>query len=216
MLILAAPIVLSACGSSASKSTAQSRTSIPQSSDTNETYRSPASSIKQTTVEVVGPIDAAGQLAPNLKITKNGRGSCWENSMADPSSTIWRCFLGNYIFDPCFSNSYGQSNTVYCMNPPWDTSVTEIRLTAALPKTDVNTPQPGGPFPWGMEFVNGTKCVINTGTGVAIGNINLNYICGKNGFSSSLNQKVQLWTAFYDASPNSSVLTSVKVKIAWY
>src|SRR4051812_41136067 len=55
-----------------------------------------------------------GEIATGVNVSKSGNGYCWEGSIADTRSDAWRCFLGNLILDPCFSNETATSDFVIC------------------------------------------------------------------------------------------------------
>ena len=41
-------------------------------------------------------------------------GRATKGSLADVRPDAWRCFLGNLILDPCFSNETGTTGFVIC------------------------------------------------------------------------------------------------------
>src|SRR5512133_1075667 len=44
-----------------------------------------------------------GRIAPGIHVARTARGYCWTTSGVEGGRDTWRCFLGNLIYDPCFS-----------------------------------------------------------------------------------------------------------------
>lgn len=88
----------------------------------------------QTSSHIFAPFNG-GSVAAGVKITKAADGYCWTGSSSDSGRPdAWRCFLGNYILDPCFSNEADISGFVLCAASPWS-SVMKLRLTKSLPRS---------------------------------------------------------------------------------
>jgi hypothetical protein len=59
------------------------------------------------------------------------RGYCWTGSLAINRYDAWRCLVGNFISDPCFSSDIA-TGYVVCPNGLINGGI-EIRLTRGLP-----------------------------------------------------------------------------------
>jgi hypothetical protein len=121
-----------------------------------------------TQVHHVSPVDSTGQLKPGYRVTDSGKGYCWTTSFVNPG--LYRCFRGNFIMDPCWSNA-GQT-AVFCLAAPWSHSVTRLRLTRRLPPTS-----PGRSFLWGMTLRSGLQCAEPGGTHDRWHGHDVNYLC---------------------------------------
>jgi len=115
--------------------------------------------------------------------TKSVSGYCWTGSLAAPRNDAWRCFVGNGIYDPCFSST-AAPGVVLCPNYEL-TSDIQIRLTRPLPlkQADHGTASVHG-HPWLIELETFTvpnggspRCEISTGATNVIDGTRLNYFC---------------------------------------
>ncbi len=94
-------------------------------------------------------------------------GSCWTNSIAAPfRADAWRCTVGNSISDPCFEIP-GSTSTLLCnINPtvPTSTSTFVLKLTKALPASQIPPGLPPNNWAWLVQLGDGTLCTPFTGT----------------------------------------------------
>jgi hypothetical protein len=159
-----------------------------------------------------------GTVATGLTIAKTARGHCWEGSIADGRADAWRCFLGNYILDPCFSNGQSLSRFVLCAASPWSRLV-KLRLTKNLPLAFANH-NPGWPTvrpPWAIKLVGGPRCVAVTGATGAIAGLGLDYSCSNGGLLAGRpHRKGRSWTIFYAPSYRAKELGTRHISEAWW
>ena len=125
--------------------------------------------------------------------TKNEKGYCWTISIATPSNErAWKCFVGNFIHDPCFETEDGK---IVCdVDPEVGGSGFELKLTKDLPLRE-------GPFleidqPWLVKFDNGIICGAITGSAGFIGEDSFHYSCDKEAvILGEINTDNPIWTA---------------------
>lgn len=130
--------------------------------------RAPGRAVAATYVHHVSPINKVRKLKRGYRVTAAGRGSCWTSSFLHPE--LFRCFLGNYIEDPCWPEGRGAS--VLCLPRPWSRDVTRIRLTKRLPQ-----PSPGRGAIWGLTLLSGNRCQVPGGTHEVWRGHDVNYYC---------------------------------------
>jgi hypothetical protein len=155
-----------------------------------------------------------GKLAAGLQASSSGRGYCWTASIADGRADAWRCFRGNLILDPCFSNGRSAKPYAVCPRAPWAKKVTLLRLTKPLPLAEGNKGG-GGAEPWGIVSSNGQRCLALTGATDLIDGEPIRYGCEKGGvLVGSPNRSAALWTIYF-APKGSRRLTRVAISDAW-
>ena len=131
------------------------------------------------------------QAGPSNKITKTRiityipqipsekrDGSCWTNSNIVQRSDVWRCMIGNEIFDPCYTAR--DKTTIICDALPEIENPTGfvLKLTKPLPIPDVSK----GPFSSAsmIELEDGTICNFISGASGATDGVRIeriNYSC---------------------------------------
>lgn len=109
--------------------------------------------------------------------TRSASGYCYTGSLTINRSDAWRCFVGNYLYDPCFSSPRA-GGVVICPNLQVNGG-TEIRLTKSLPFGQAD---PGGPSlrdqPWNIQLTNGRHFAFSSGASDVVHGVRLNYFCG--------------------------------------
>jgi hypothetical protein len=103
----------------------------------------------------------AGKVAPGLTVTATRSGDCPGASLVSSRIYAWRCFQGNLIRDPCFSQP-PKSAIVVCPQAPWNRRVLVLRLTRPLPTGWVGIRQKGN-FPWAVITADGRHCTSYAG-----------------------------------------------------
>ena len=156
-----------------------------------------------------------GKLASGLRVSERGPGSCWEGSIADGRSDAWRCFLGDLILDPCFSNGRSSQPYVVCPKAPWSARVTLLRLTKPLPLSNANKDRQAAVWPWGIVTSNRQRCLLITGATSRIAGQWISYGCESGGdLLGKPNRQAPTWTIFF-AAKGSKHLTRVAISDAW-
>lgn len=179
------------------------------------TWASGALAATRTTASVYEAFTSQGVIVPRVEVKS---GSCWENSIVLERDDAWRCFIGNDIYDPCFS-SQRASGVVVCVQAPWSGTGIEIRLTKPLPKP-FREPAPSTSLePWGIQIASGQDCIISSGMGpAAIHGRNLNYYCSphfKIGLWGFPDRTTQPWTIFIAPLNTTALSQRVAIRHAW-
>jgi hypothetical protein len=108
--------------------------------------------------------------------TTSKRGYCWTGSLAAVRDDAWRCFVGNFIFDPCFSSAQ-DPGVVICPNPSLSGGI-KILLTRGLPRRDADQGLPSlFNDPWNIELTDGRHCTFSSGASNVVAGNRLNYFC---------------------------------------
>ena len=118
---------------------------------------------------IISCIPAMSQAASSKKITKTRiikftpsvpsekrEGSCWTNSNIIQRPDVWRCMIGNEIFDPCYTAQ--DKTTIVCDSKPdiEKPSGFVLKLIKPLPAPDVpNRPSASASM---LELEDGTIC----------------------------------------------------------
>lgn len=125
--------------------------------------------VKATVVRRVSPLNAKGHLRARYTVTSTHRGYCWTTS--EVNGHLYRCFMGNYVMDPCWKESGRHS--VVCLTEPWSKKVIRLKLTKHLPAKDSY-----GPGIWGLRIGGvGVNCVVAMGATGTVGTHFISYFC---------------------------------------
>jgi len=107
--------------------------------------------------------------------SESHEGTCWSESIAAYTNTkAWRCYSGDFIYDPCFETDVGR---VVCgVDPEDEKSGFELKLTKPLPER--------GNFSdrtkriWRLKLSNGLICRPFMGTAGLVDGEYYYYNCG--------------------------------------
>ncbi len=207
--LAATALLVAACGGGRTKTITQTVSALPAS--TTATTAAAA-----TEVRIFTPVSPSG--APTIKITKTADGRCWEGSLVAPRREAWRCFLGNYIEDPCFTAGY--EDVVCPTGGPWTGEGVEIRLSE--PVTSVasanESQQPESINPWALELADGKRCIFASGASSFVDSLRQNYLClplGTFSLYGSPKRETTPWT-IYSGTTNASQLTTTTIRVVWF
>jgi hypothetical protein len=161
-----------------------------------------------------------GRLNTSLHVAQTRRGFCWAGSLADSGRTdAWRCFIGNVIYDPCFSDpSKRAQRFVVCASTPWSRRVTKLVLTRRLPLGQRNPA--GSPLrraPWAIQLASGKRCLALTGATGTIAGRGVAYGCLGGGYLLGEPRRAKpTWTIFYAAGYKARRASRVAIEEAWW
>jgi hypothetical protein len=212
-LLAATALLVTACGSGGTKTVTQT-VSAPPAAGTLATTTTTAAAA--TEVRIFTPVSPSA--TPMIKITKTADGRCWEGSLVAPRREAWRCFLGNYIEDPCFTAGY--EDVICPTGGPWTGEGVEIRLSepvSSIPKAN-ESQQPESINPWALELTDGKRCIFASGATSVVDSLRQNYLCPPLGtiwLYGSPKRETAPWT-IYSATSSVSQLTATTIRIVWF
>ncbi len=167
-----------------------------------------------TTATVFRAFSDHGPIVPRVRVKS---GYCWESSAVTVRDDAWRCFVGNLIYDPCFSSAFAPG-VVVCPTP-WNDTGVEIRLSKPLPKGFGHTAPSRALQPWAIQTASGADCVLASGAGPpAIHGNRLNYYCGpesKAGLWGFPDRTTEPWTILSAAVDATVLSRRVAIRRAW-
>ncbi len=173
-----------------------------------------ASAASNTQTHIYQAFTSSGK--PAIKITKTVKGTCNGGAAAINRNDAWRCFAGNYVYDPCFSSSKAKGILV-CPGNPWNSSGVELKVSGKLKYGDHGKPSTAG-MPWAIETTAGLKCAIDTGATTVVQKQRLNYFClkSKDGLWGSPSRKHEPWTIYIAPSTAKKLSKTAAIETAWF
>jgi hypothetical protein len=149
-------------------------------------------------------------------------------SQSSKRTDAFRCFAGDYIYDPCFvaDEPPGPTNVV-CPADPRTTTVWEVQTTPPTkPSSEaISVPDPiSSHDPWAVLLSNGTVCYYNTGTHDFQADLGVTYACGEPSFTGfvsrgqvigDVDRTKESWTALYSPS-RAQPYKSTRIRMAWF
>ena len=162
-----------------------------------------------TRVVLYTPYGIDGRLQSGFTATSAVQGSCWTSSLSSTRPDAWRCMIGNFIHDPCFSDS--AKTQVACPSDPFEKAVLIIDLDKALPAHSGSS----GQSPWAVRLANGTICSFITGATGVVAGMRLNYGCTDKGWVlGDVDRSSQPWRVFYTRNIQSGDYVQIDVSEA--
>src|SRR5262249_48677240 len=149
-----------------------------------------------TTLHLFSPFGPSG-LAPGVHVAKTVSGYCWTWSDTDWRSDAYRCFVGNYIYDPCFADAVSSAKFAVCPTSFPGSKVIRIRLTRKLPSPH-KVSNPTRHPPWAVRLASGRWCEFLSGATSTIAGLRINYGCHGGGvLLGNAHRHSATWTIFY-------------------
>ncbi len=146
----------------------------------------------QTTATIFRAFSSAG--VPTIQVQSKS-GHCFAPSLTSNRGDAWRCLVGNFILDPCFSSTKARG-VVVCPDRQLNGGIM-IRLTRGFPRP-ANRSQPSlATIPWNIELANGQHCLLSSGASTVIHGVRLNYFCDpgtRYGLWGFPNRRAEPWT----------------------
>jgi hypothetical protein len=176
----------------------------------------PASAVARTTTTatIFHAFKADG--TPTLH-TRSKSGSCFTGALTINRSDAWRCIVGNFLFDPCFSSALAPGKVI-CPNAQVNGGI-EIRLTKGLPRAMGDHRRPSlRDQPWNIQLTNGRHCVFSSGASNFVNGLRLNYFCGssgKLGLWGFPTRKTEPWTILSGPSTAKHLHARSAIRRAW-
>ncbi len=133
--------------------------------------------------------------APTIP-TRSRSGHCYTGSLTINRNDAWRCFVGNGLYDPCFSSVHAPG-IVVCPDRRLTGGI-KIHLTRGLPLRFADPGKPSlGNQPWDIELMNGQHFAFSSGATNVVRGVRLNYFCGAScnyGLWGYPTRRTQPWT----------------------
>jgi hypothetical protein len=170
-------------------------------------------SAPRTTVTIYHAFASSGLIVPHVRVVS---GYCWTQSGTSGRYDAWRCFVGNFIYDPCFSSPLQNAKVVVCPHPPNDTGVA-IRLTRPLPASFAHTPPTKHLPPWIVQTTSGQVCQFASGASAIDHGVRENYFCGgSNGMAlwGYPDRQTEPWTIMETPSDASNLSGAKRVALS--
>src|ERR671931_2797042 len=123
-----------------------------------------ASATAPTERLIYSPFATDGSLLQRLKVTTHTVGTCATGSYVVARAGTYRCFDGNVIRDPCFSDARASTASgepvVACVESPWARAAVSLHLDGE--PSSAGQAAPGRP-PWALQLASGPRCVFAEG-----------------------------------------------------
>jgi hypothetical protein len=149
--------------------------------------------------------------------TRSRSGQCFTGSLTINRDDAWRCFVGNFLFDPCFSSALAPGRVV-CPNSKLTGGI-EIRLTKALPRSMGDHARPSlHDQPWNIQLTDGRHCLFSSGASNVVDGVRLNYFCdssGAFGLWGFPTRKSEPWTILGAGSTAKHLHARRAIRRAW-
>ena len=172
-----------------------------------------AAAVSRTHASVYEPFGSNGAVIGHVKVAS---GYCFTGSEVTARDDSFRCFVGNFLYDPCLRSPVDRGVVVCPI--PWNGTGTEIRLTKPLPTAATHTPPSLALEPWALETTSGARCLLAGGASNVVGGVRLNYFCGaraKYGLWGYPSRRSPLWTIFEAPFSAHSLHHRVAIARAW-
>jgi hypothetical protein len=133
----------------------------------------PAAARLTTKATIFRAFNSAG--VPTIPV-RSKSGYCFTGSLTINRGDAWRCFVGNQIYDPCFSSSKAPGEVI-CPGLQVGGGI-RIRLTRAFPRQYGDSGSPSlRNQPWDIGLATGQHCAFASGASNVIHGVRLNYFC---------------------------------------
>jgi len=174
-----------------------------------------------TELAEVAPVDAREQPVPGLTVSQTGDGTCEGGSDSVTGAPDYRCFSGNFVYDPCWAvaSSTTPTKSVLCMTDPWDSSV--VKIVTTTPLTETGPAKPDYSIPWAVRLTSGQQCLGAQGAHSQYAGQPVDFYCtGSNMvLLGGIDQSAPTWTMkslLSNGAGGFSTESTVQVSLAWY
>lgn len=120
--------------------------------------------VRPTETRYAAPVDGNGRELGSIKVSGTVSGSCTAGSDVIGNVSVYRCFAGNEVYDPCWASvtpGSASAGGALCLRAPWSTSAVKVvahGISAGIKvsPTDQNAP-------WGVRLVTRQRCLAEQG-----------------------------------------------------
>jgi hypothetical protein len=170
--------------------------------------------IAPTRIVVYSPFAPDGSLAQGVRIAGSAAGSCWEGSIESERPDAWRCTVGNFIHDPCYSGAVGW---VACPSAIFGKRVLRINLSKPLPDNMNRTLNTNKVDPLSIVLSGGVHCSFTGGATGTVAGMRLNYTCSNGAWLvGDPDRQGAAWRILSLASLKASHASPVPIVTAWF
>jgi hypothetical protein len=121
-----------------------------------------ASGVRPTVLLKEAPVDASYRPRAGLRIVYGGVATCEPGS--DSVGNAYRCFAGNLIHDPCWTDAASSVPSVLCQYRPWESTAVRLTLRESGLAPFYEPSAPVGRYePWAVQLSTGERCVAAQG-----------------------------------------------------
>lgn len=222
LVLIAGIILLSGCGSGATRTVTVQPGASSQSTTTAATAPAAAQpAAAQTSVHIYAPYSAEGKLI--VPVSKTSAGSCFTGSIISQRPDAWRCMEGNELQDPCFAAALNSHSVACPEDGPWTGKVIVITLAQGLPSSGANILRDNSPNKspltdpaWAIELVAGAHCIFLAGTSSIVAGLRENYSCtGGLALFGNESRHSEPWTIFGRRGATGQ-LTAENIAAIWF
>jgi len=148
-------------------------------------------SAAKTRISRVAAVETRGGLRRGLHVSATVEATSCVGA-SDAIGEAYRCFGTNHhVYDPCWYDIHAPPFVDFeCLAHPWDSAVVRLHggFIEALPPGRVST------IPWGLELVDGNRCVLSLGANSLVNGIPVRWTCGRGvELLADLNQHHARW-----------------------
>lgn len=216
LVMVAGILLLSGCGSGATKTV-----TVQQGASSQSTAATTTAAPTQTAVHIYAPYSAEGKLI--IPVSKTSAGSCFTGSIISQRPDAWRCMEGNELDDPCFAAALNSRSVVCPEGGPWSGKAIRITLARGLPSSGANILRDNSPSKppltdpaWAIELARGERCIFLAGTSSIVAGLRENYSCtGGLSLYGNESRRSEPWTIF-GRHGSTGQLTAESIAVIWF
>ncbi len=113
---------------------------------------------RETLLSLYRPL-TKGVNHPYVKITKEVKGTCLNQSALIFRQDAWQCQVEKKQYDPCFETQSLSPSQVVCISSPWATAGSLITTPTPLRHGEHAVLDMSRTYPWAVELSDGVKCM---------------------------------------------------------
>jgi Domain of unknown function (DUF4232) len=119
---------------------------------------------RATETRYAAPVDRNARELGSIRVSGTVSGSCIAGSDVIGNVSVYRCFAGNEVYDPCWASvtpGSASAGGALCLRTPWSTSAVKvvargISASIKVKPTDQNVP-------WGLRLSTRQRCLAEQG-----------------------------------------------------
>jgi hypothetical protein len=172
--------------------------------------------VSRTVTSYYSPVTPAGAKKPGYTVkARHGGGTCEPGS--DTGLNVYRCFAGDFVYDPCWVETGSRADHVLCASAPWSHRVTQLTWKPSGNESLSSTTSTKALF--GLRMADGKRCVAAQGAHSIFHGKTVNFYCNKNTSLLGLpNQHQTVWRMREAVEKSGKTTLGKRVAVAhgWY